>query len=440
MGIFGKIRRFLNLRLNDPKAWEEPLWALRGSLSLSGEHVDEYNALTLSPIWDAVLLIAGTISTLPLHLLSKKGGTTTIQESMSAHAVLYRQANEYMTAQVLREVMMGHVLLWGNGYAEIVRDGYGNVVALWPITPNRVKIKWKDDSLVYEIQMGKGEDLLLNRDKVLHIPGPGFDGIQGYSVISLARRGIGLTMALESFGSKYFGEGTHPGVVVEHPGKLSSEGHANLKSSLTEAHSGLGNAHRLMLLEEGMKLQNISIPPEDSQFLQSRQFQIPEIARWFNLPPHKLKDLSKSSFNNIEAEQISFVTDSILPWLIRLESNYNIQLLNNNEQRRLFYRHNVEGLLRGSAKDRGEFYKLLWNVGAISINEIRDKENMDPINGGDEYFVPMNMIPLSRALEEPKEQKALPFTPIEEKGNGNGKAIITGGRNDSPAISTKTNA
>jgi HK97 family phage portal protein len=440
LGIFGRIKRFTNLSLNDPKAWDEPSWALRGALSLSGEHVDEYTALTSSPIYNAVTLIAGTVSTLPLHLLSKKGNTTTIQESLSAHAVLYRQANEYMTAQILREVMMGHILLWGNGYAEIVRDGYGNVVALWPITPNRVKIKWKDDAIVYEIRMDKGEDLLLSRDKVLHIPGPGFDGMQGYSVISLARRGIGLTMALETFGSKYFGEGTHPGVVVEHPGKLSSEAHANLKGSLTEAHSGLGKAHRLMLLEEGMKLQNISIQPEDSQFLQTRQFQIPEIARWFNLPPHKLKDLTRSSFSNIESEQISFVTDSILPWLIRLESNYNIQLLNKNEQRRLFYRHNVDGLLRGSARERGEFYRLLWNVGAININEIREKENMDPIEGGNEYFVPMNMVPLSRALEEPKEPKQIPFQPEPVEGNGNGKAIITGGRHDSPAISTKTNA
>ena len=166
-------------------------------------------------------------------------------------------------------------------------------------------------------------------------------------------------------------------------------------------------------------MEKVAIPPEDSQFLETRQFQIPEIARWFNLPPHKLKDLTRSSFSNIESEQISFVTDSILPWLIRLESNYNTQLLNQTEQRRLFYRHNVEGLLRGSARERGEFYRLLWNVGAININEIRAKENMDPITGGNEYFVPMNMVPLRRALEAPKEPEPqqIPTKENTDKGN-----------------------
>jgi len=425
LGIFAAIKRFFNLNLTDPKAWNESPWALRGSISLSGEHVDEYTALTSSPIYNAVTLIAGTVSTLPLHLLSKKGNTTAIQENLSAHAVLYRQANEYMTAQIFREVMMGHILLWGNGYAEIVRDGYGNVAALWPITPNRVKIKWEDGALSYEIRMDKGENVTLSRDKMLHIPGPGFDGIQGYSVISLARRGIGLTMALESFGAKYFGEGTHPGVVITHPGKLSPEGHDNLKDALSSTYSGLGQAHRMMLLQEGMTMEKVAIPPEDSQFLETRQFQIPEIARWFNLPPHKLKDLTRSSFSNIESEQISFVTDSILPWLIRLESNYNTQLLNKIEQKRLFYRHNVEGLLRGSARERGEFYRLLWNVGAININEIRAKENMDPIDGGNEYFVPMNMVPLRRAIEEPKEPEppaAIPLNPEQPEVEGEDKA------------------
>jgi HK97 family phage portal protein len=175
----------------------------------------------------------------------------------------------------------------------------------------------------------------------------------------------------------------------------------------------------MMLLQEGMTMEKVAIPPEDSQFLETRQFQIPEIARWFNLPPHKLKDLTRSSFSNIESEQISFVTDSILPWLIRLESNYNTQLLNQTEQKRLFYRHNVEGLLRGSARERGEFYRLLWNVGAININEIRAKENMDPIDGGNEYFVPMNMVPLRRALEEPKEPEPPQIPTKENTDEGN---------------------
>jgi HK97 family phage portal protein len=308
-----------------------------------------------------------------------------------------------MTAMTMREVSMGHVLLWGNSYAEIVRNRMGEVIELWPITPSRVQVKLFGGKMVYVIKMTHGEDVILPREQVLHVPGMGFDGYVGYSLVSLAANAIGLGLAMETFGSRYFGNGTHPGVIVSHPGKLSPEAAQNLQKSLVSSYSGLGKSHRLMLLEEDMKLEKLGVPPNDSQFLESRQFQVPEIARWFNLPPHKLKDLTKSSFSNIEAEQISFVTDSILPWLVRLEQNYKMQLLNAVEKKQgLYFKHTVEGLLRGNAKDRALLYRTMWNMGSISQNEIREKEDMDPIEGGDEYFVPLNMVPLSRALQEPE--------------------------------------
>jgi HK97 family phage portal protein len=228
----------------------------------------------------------------------------------------------------------------------------------------------------------------------------GFDGFVGYSVIAMARKSIGLSMSMETFGSLYFGQGTHPGVVVRHPGKLDASAHSNLKTSLTDVYSGLGQSHRLMLLEDGMEMEKVGIPPEDSQFIESRQFQIPEVARWFNLPPHKLKDLTKSSFNNIEAEQTSFVTDSILPWLVRFEQNYQMQLLTKRQVKSGFYfKHVIEGLLRANAKDRAEFYKIMLNNGVFNINEVRAKEDMNPVEGGDIHLVPMNMIPLDRVDE-----------------------------------------
>jgi HK97 family phage portal protein len=215
----------------------------------------------------------------------------------------------------------------------------------------------------------------------------------------------------------YFGQGTHPGVVVSHPGKLSDTANSHLKTSLTEGYSGLGKSHRLLLLEEGMKLEKIGIPPDDSQFLESRQFQIPEVARWFNVPPHKLKDLTKSSFSNIESEQQSFYGDTILPWLVRFEQNFNMQLLSPSDKDysgrgRLYWKHNAEGILRADTAARAAYYSSMFNIGALSINEIRAYEDKDPVEGGDEHFVPLNMAPLSMANEQfEKKLEAPPVNP-----------------------------
>jgi HK97 family phage portal protein len=286
--------------------------------------------------------------------------------------------------------------------------------------------------LVYEIRMDREAPITLSRDKVLHVPGLGFDGFMGYSVVAMARKSIGLGMAMETFGATFFGNGTNPGMVVSHPGKLSGQGGSNLKDALTAAHSGLGKSHRLLLLEEGMKVEKYGIPPNDCQFLESRQFQIPEVARWFNLPPHKLKDLTKSSFSNIEQEQISFVTDSILPWLVRLEANFNMQLLTLSDKElsgrgKLYFKHSMEGLLRGDSVSRAAFYSALFGIGVLSPNDICGLENWDPHEGGDEYFVPLNMVPLSMVKEQFKKKlEALQVAPnpktspdqMPDKGKG----------------------
>jgi HK97 family phage portal protein len=232
-------------------------------------------------------------------------------------------------------------------------------------------------------------------------------------------------MALETFGALYFGQGTHIGNIISHPGVLSAKAEANLKDSFSSS-EGLAKSHKIKILEEGMKIEKVGIPPEDSQFLESRQHHISEIARWYNLPPHKLKDLSRSSFNNIESEQISFVTDSVLPVLIRVEQCYNMQLLTKPEryQQNIFTRHNVDGLLRGDSKARAEFYRIMWNIGAMSINEVRQKEGQDAVENGDERFIPLNMIPLSKIdqyLEQQNKSKQPeqiePTKPPEEVKN-----------------------
>lgn len=429
LSLIGRIREFLirNLSLSDPKAWNPALWNLYGAQSLSGETVTEQTALTYSAVYNAISLISGTIGALPLHLIQRKGDKKRLADDRVMYGVLHDSPNPYMTAMAFRECLMAHILAWGNGYAEIVRNGYGELIQLWPITPNRVTPVMLDGQLKYRIRMTGEPDVLLDREKILHVPGLGFDGFLGYSVVAMARKSIGLGMAMETFGSRFFGEGTHPGVIVEHPAKLSPEAHANLKASLMDVYSGLGNSHRLMLLEEGMKFQKIVIDPKDSQFLESRQFNIPEIARWFNLPPHKLKDLTKSSFSNIESEQISFVTDSILPWLVRLEQNFNMQLLTKSDREysgrgRLYWKHAVEGLLRADAAARGTYYREMFNIGALSINEIREKEDMDPIPGGDVHLVPLNMTTLQQAVRPRQPEPGAPDTPLPpRKGNGQDK-------------------
>ena len=222
MGIVARIQnRVKNLSLTDEKAWNPSLWNLIGSQSLSGENVTEQTALTYSAYWCGVVLISGTISTLPLHLLRKAGKKTNFMTEKRLFRVLHDRFNPYMTAQVGREVMMAHLLTWGNCYAEIVRNVLGEVVELWPIAPNRVTPEWRDDGMVYRIKVGN-EDIYLPREKVLHVPGLGYDGFTGYSVIAMARKSIGLGMAMETFGALYFGNGTHPGVVVSHPNELSA--------------------------------------------------------------------------------------------------------------------------------------------------------------------------------------------------------------------------
>jgi len=424
----GLFSRFLSifkndLSVTDEKAWNPSLWNLILSQTKSGVTVTPESALSYSAVFNAISLISGTISTLPLRLLIEIDKKKKPAIEKPIYHVMHTKWNPYMTAQIGREVLTAHILGWGNGYAEKVRNGSGDIIELWPIPPNRVRPEMYNDKLTYLVKVD-GQEIRLNRDKILHIPGLGFDGFIGYSVVSLARESIGLGMAMENFGAQFFGNGTHPGLVVSHPGKLGTEAHENLEKSLTNAYSGLGNAHKLLLLEEAMKVEKIGIPPEDAQFLQSRQFQIPEIARWFNLPPHKLKDLTKSSFSNIESEQISFVTDSILPWVVRFETNYNMQLLSDADIKTGFYfKHIVEGLLRGDSKARAEYYTKMFQIGAMSPNDIREKEDLDPIEGGDRYFVPMNYAPLDKIDEEIAnvDQQEQSFQEEGEQGNKQGQ-------------------
>lgn len=434
VNIFSRLKYFIrNLSLTDPKSWDRSLWNLIGSQSLSGENVTESTALTYSAVWDAVELISSAIAALPLQLIQGQSTNKRIATDRRLYRVMHSQWNPYMTAKRGRECQISHVLTWGNGYAEIVRNGYDEVVELWPITPNRVKPQMVNGQLIYEIKMTGSSlpDVTLPREKVLHIIGPSYDGFIGYSRIAMARKSIGLGMAMETFGSNFFGNGTNPSMVVSHPGQLKDP--TTFRKALTDVYSGLGKSHRLMLLEEGMKVEKYGIPPNDCQFLESRQFHISDVARWFNLPPHKLKDLTKSSFNNIESEDASFIRDRLLPDLVDLEQSYDMQLLSESDRNLsgrggLYFKHNIKGLMRADTASRTAFYQAMLDRGVFSINEVRELEDMEPIKGGDVHMVQMNMTTLENAGKQ-QEIKQLPSPErLPKKGNGQDKDAQQEGR------------
>lgn len=404
MSFLNSLKKYLKnaLALNDPKSWNTSLWNLYGSQSQSGENVTEYNAMTYSAVWNAVYQISSTCGSLPLHLRQHKGRKTRYATENSLYRVMHTQFNSFMTAKIGRECLMAHVLTWGNGYAEKVTNFQGDILELWPITPNRVTVALENKELIYKIRVDN-EEISLKRDKILHIPGFGFDGMTGYSPVAMARKNIGWGMAMETFSSNFFGKGTHPGVIVSHPGPaMSPQARQNLEQALSSTYSGLGNSHRLMLLEEAMKIETLGFSPEDSQFLESKQHHVTDIARWFNIPPHKLKDMTKSSFNNIEAENASYVIDTILPWAIHLEQIYDTQLLDKNKyESGLYFKHVLEGLLRANSKERAEFYKIMIGSTIMTPNEAREKEDMDPSDDplADDLWAPTGNIPLSKFSE-----------------------------------------
>ena len=301
---------------------------------------------------------------------------------------------------------MTHLLLWGNAYAQIIRNGKGEVVALYPLMPNRMTVD-RDSSgqLFYSYQMNNSDaptmktgTVILKPSDVLHIPGLGFDGLVGYSPIAMAKKAIGLAIATEEYGAKFFANGATPGGLLEYPGTVKDPD--RVRESWNKGFSGSQNAGKVAILEEGMKYTPISIAPEQAQFLETRKFQINEIARIFRVPPHMVGDLEKSSFSNIEQQSLEFVKYTLDPWVVRWEQSLSRALFTPEEKKKYFFKFNVEGLLRGDYQSRMNGYATARQNGWMSANDIRELENLDRIpaeEGGDLYLINGNMLPLVHA-------------------------------------------
>lgn len=406
MGFLSRMIAKNNARASGPHDdfWYMPLI---GKVK-AGVDVNEYTALNYSAVWLAIMFISQTIASLPFQIYRTDDKSRVKAIGYPTYKVIHKFPNPYMPAMTFWETIISHAVSWGNGYAEKTFDISGRVNGLWPIPPNKCWPVIRDKELMYDV-MVDGGIVTLPRRKVLHIPGIGYDGFRGYSVITMARESIGLGIAAEDFGSRFFGQGAHPGMVAKHPGRLGAEAHESLEKSLQKNYEGLGHAHRMMLLEEGMTLEKIGFPQKDSQYLETREFQITEIARWFNLPPHVLKDLSRATFSNIESQAQELVKYSLRPWMVRTEQHCDLQILSAEVQGTHYHKWNAEGLLRGDSAARSEFYKSLWNMGAINIDEIREKEDMNPLpdGKGNVHFIPLNTTTLERAIAgetEPVEQ------------------------------------
>jgi HK97 family phage portal protein len=398
----------------NPSKWLKDFFG--GRESNSGVAVNEMSALSSTAVFACIRLLSDTLASLPCPVykrINPRGKEKAYKYPL--YKLIHDRANPIMPSFIWRETMMGHILGWGNCYSEIEYGNTGYPVALWPLRPDQTRPdRDKVTKELYYITRINGVEYKLPKNKVLHIPGLGFDGIKGYSPITLAREAIGLSLATEEFGARYFGSGTHPGAVVtrplEAPQLESQQTVEDLRNYLIDAYGGLGKSHRLMLLEEGMDIKNIGIPPEDSQFLETRQFQVTEIARFFGVQPHLVADLRESSNNNIEHQGIEFVVYTLRPWLVRWESYYNQDLIPEEDQDTYFAEFLVDGLLRGDSKSRSEALQIQRRNGIINANDWAEIENRNPLPGdiGEKYIVEANMTTLDKVGETPATNQKPP--------------------------------
>lgn len=374
----------------------------------SGKPVNERTAMQTTAVYACVRILAEAVASLPLHVYEYQddGGKKLVHDH-PLYYLLHDEPNPEMTSFVFRETLMSHLLIWGNAYAQIIRDGAGRVLGLYPLLPDKMEVQRDDRENIYYVYSRNSDEnpmfkeygnIKLKAEDVLHIPGLGFDGLIGYSPIAMAKNAVGMTLACEEYGASFFANGANPGGVLEHPGVLKDP--SKVRESWNSVYRGVNNAHKIAVLEEGMKYQQIGIPPEEAQFLETRKFQINEIARLYRIPPHMVGDLDKSSFSNIEQQSLEFVKYTLDPWVIRWEQSLQRSLLLPGEKGKYFIKLNVDGLLRGDYQSRMNGYAVGRQNGWLSANDIREMENMNPIpdeEGGNLYLVNGAMTKLADA-------------------------------------------
>ena len=398
----------------------------------SGKPVNERTAMQTTAVYACVRILAEAVASIPLHVYEYQddGGKKLVHDH-PLYYLLHDEPNPEMTSFVFRETLMSHLLIWGNAYAQIIRDGAGRVLGLYPLLPDKMEVQRDDKGNIYYVYSRNSDEnptfkeygnIKLKAEDVLHIPGLGFDGLIGYSPIAMAKNAVGMTLACEEYGASFFANGANPGGVLEHPGVLKDP--SKVRESWNSVYRGVSNAHKIAVLEEGMKYQQIGIPPEEAQFLETRKFQINEIARLYRIPPHMVGDLDKSSFSNIEQQSLEFVKYTLDPWVIRWEQSLQRSLLLPGEKGKYFIKLNVDGLLRGDYQSRMNGYAVGRQNGWFSANDIREMENMNPIpdeEGGNLYLINGAMTKLADAGAFAKTDTGQQNAPEQENSGKRGK-------------------
>ena len=377
-------------------SYDSPSYTYFFGRANSGKRVTDRTALQHIAVYACVRVLSEAIAQLPLHVYkyNDKGKERVLQHPL--YFLLHDQPNPEMTSFVFRETLMSHLLIYGNAYAQIIRNGRGDVIGLYPLMPDKMKVDRDEKNRLIYIYSRYDEanpnlkeqgDIVLYANDVLHIPGLGYDGLVGYSPIALAKNAIGISIACEDYGASFFGNNANPSGVLEHPGVIKNPD--KLRDAWHRAYGGR-NAHKVAVLEEGVKFTPISIPNNEAQFLETRKFQIEEIARMYRVPLHMIGDLDHATFSNVEHLSLDFVKYSLDPWIVRWEQSLQKALLSDSEKGRYFIKFNVDGLLRGDYASRMQGYSIGIQNGFLCPNDVRELEDMNLIpeeKGGFTYMV-----------------------------------------------------
>ena len=388
MGIFTGL---FKSRDKPNNSYDSPSYTYFFGRANSGKRVTDRTALQHIAVYACVRVLSEAIAQLPLHVYKYNDKGKERVPNHPLYFLLHDQPNSEMTSFVFRETLMSHLLIYGNAYAQIIRNGKGDVLGLYPLMPDKMKVDRDEKKRLIYIYSRYDEanpnlkeqgDIILYADEVLHIPGLGFDGLVGYSPIALAKNAIGISIACEEYGASFFGNGASPSGVLEHPGVIKNP--ERVRDAWQRAYGGR-NAHKVAVLEEGMKFTPIAIPNNEAQFLETRKFQIEEIARMY----YDWRDLDHATFSNVEHLSLDFVKYSLDPWIVRWEQSLQKALLSDSEKGQYFVKFNVDGLLRGDYASRMQGYATARQNGWMSANDIRELEDMNMISeeeGGNLYL------------------------------------------------------
>lgn len=396
MGHFARAATKAGLGYPNP-GWAPPFGS--AGLTVSGVPLTYEMAMGVSAFTAGIRLIAEDIASLPIIVYRRLDKGKERAPEHFAYGLLHDSPNPEMTAMVFKETGVGHMYSWGNWFAEKELNGSGATRHLWPLRPDRMTVETDSGKRIYKYRLPNGTGIVLPAERVFHVPGFGFDGLVGYSRVKLMRRQIEGALAVEEYGLRTFSTGARPGVVIRHPLQLSNGAKTNIVNSWDERHAGLSNAERTAILDEGMDIETLGFSMQDAQFLESRHFSVEEIARGLRLSPHKLSDLSRATFNNIEELNIEHAVGTLGPPIARIDQQINKDIIADPD---FFAEHLLDALMRGKTLDRYTAYRMAsGGVAWMNGDDIRDKENMNPMpdGQGQVYLAPLNTSPIDLLAE-----------------------------------------